>query len=161
MKRKVGDTSTLTTNKRKDNEDIRTGLGADAIAKSLIDNLHHLQGDLLPVEATRNDWTWLWPTRSATAYRTAISKHSQQLPARSFPAKVVACFSAECPVEPHLGNGPANLGIWEAVQEVVPKLGQDLGTLLEKEQEPGLGNGGLGRLAACYNKNIARLMKQN
>jgi len=56
MKRKVGNKYILTTNKRKDNEDIRTGLGADAIAKALIDNLLYFQADLLPSEATRNVW---------------------------------------------------------------------------------------------------------
>jgi len=56
MRQRSGNKSILTTNKRKDNEDIRTGLGEDAIAKALIDNLHFLQAELLPSEATRNDW---------------------------------------------------------------------------------------------------------
>ena len=45
---------------------VRTGLGADAIATALIDNLHCLQGKL-PQHATRNDWYMASPTPFATA----------------------------------------------------------------------------------------------
>jgi starch phosphorylase len=58
---------------------------------------------------------------------------------------------------PHLGNGLINLGIWQAVDEALSRLGQDLSSLLEQEEEPGLGNGGLGRLAACYMDSLATL----
>ena len=55
------------------------------------------------------------------------------------------------------GNNLINLGIWEQVQQAVAKLGLDLETLLRQEPEPGLGNGGLGRLAACYMDSLATL----
>jgi hypothetical protein len=42
MRQRIGNKYILTTNKPKDNENIRTGLGADAIAAALIDNLHDL-----------------------------------------------------------------------------------------------------------------------
>ena len=58
---------------------------------------------------------------------------------------------------PHLGNGLINLGIWQAVEEALSRMGQDLSSLLEQEEEPGLGNGGLGRLAACYMDSLATL----
>ena len=58
---------------------------------------------------------------------------------------------------PHLGNGLINLGIWQAVEEALSRVGQDLSSLLEQEEEPGLGNGGLGRLAACYMDSLATL----
>jgi starch phosphorylase len=72
-------------------------------------------------------------------------------------AKVVAYLSAEFLTGPHLGNSLINLGIWQAAQEAVSKVGQDLFDLLEQEEEPGLGNGGLGRLAACYMDSLATL----
>jgi starch phosphorylase len=72
-------------------------------------------------------------------------------------AKVVAYLSVEFLTGPHLGNGPINLGIWQAVEEALSRVGQDLSGLLEQEEEPGLGNGGLGRLAACYMDSLATL----
>ena len=58
---------------------------------------------------------------------------------------------------PHLGNNLVNLGIMEPVREAAAELGQDLDDLLRQEEEPGLGNGGLGRLAACYLDSLATL----
>ena len=58
---------------------------------------------------------------------------------------------------PHLGNNLINLEIWHSVEEALSQLGQDLSELLEQEEEPGLGNGGLGRLAACYMDSLATL----
>ena len=63
----------------------------------------------------------------------------------------VACYlSAEFLIGPQLGNNLINLGIEDAAREAMRALGQDLDALLALEEEPGLGNGGLGRLAACY-----------
>src|SRR5829696_972204 len=72
-------------------------------------------------------------------------------------AKVVAYLSAEFLVGPHLGNSLVNLGLQETAEQAVASVGQDLATLLDHEEEPGLGNGGLGRLAACYMDSLATL----
>ena len=72
-------------------------------------------------------------------------------------AKAVAYLSAEFLTGPHLGTGLINLGIWQAVEEALSQVGQDLSALLDQEEEPGLGNGGLGRLAACYMDSLATL----
>ena len=57
---------------------------------------------------------------------------------------------------PHLGNNLLNLGAWER-EQAMADLGIDLENLLDQEEEPGLGNGGLGRLAACYQDSLATL----
>jgi starch phosphorylase len=72
-------------------------------------------------------------------------------------AKAVAYLSAEFLTGPHLGNNLICLGIWQNVEEALSRVGQDLSLLLEHEEEPGLGNGGLGRLAACYMDSLATL----
>ena len=77
-------------------------------------------------------------------------RHRQQ-------GKVVAYLSAEFLTGPHLGNSLIALGIWEAAQQALSEVGQDLTDLLDQEEEPGLGNGGLGRLAACYMDSLASL----
>ena len=73
--------------------------------------------------------------------------------------KVAAYLSAEYLVGPHLGNNLVNLGIEEATRTAMSELGQDLDEILTCEEEPGLGNGGLGRLAACYIDSLATLQR--
>lgn len=70
-------------------------------------------------------------------------------------SRTVCYLSAEFLMGPHLGNNLINLGIWDRVQEAVESLGFNLEELLACEEEPGLGNGGLGRLAACYLDSLA------
>ena len=70
----------------------------------------------------------------------------------------VACYlSAEFLIGPQLGNNLLNLASRPSAREAMRALGQDLDALLEHEEEPGLGNGGLGRLAACYLDSLATL----
>jgi len=66
-------------------------------------------------------------------------------------------FSAEFLVGRSLENNLINLGILEPVIELVEEMGHDFYNLLEEEQDPGLGNGGLGRLAACFMDSGASL----
>jgi starch phosphorylase len=58
---------------------------------------------------------------------------------------------------PHLGNNLLNLGIYDQARQALAELGLDMTELLNQEEEPGLGNGGLGRLAACYLDSLATL----
>ena len=58
---------------------------------------------------------------------------------------------------PHLANNILNLGIEEQIARVTKELGLDLDEIIRQEEEPGLGNGGLGRLAACYLDSLATL----
>jgi glycogen phosphorylase len=71
--------------------------------------------------------------------------------------KVAAYLSAEFLMGPHLGNNLLNLGIEEAARTAMAELGFELDEILACEEEPGLGNGGLGRLAACYLDSLATL----
>jgi starch phosphorylase len=71
--------------------------------------------------------------------------------------RMVAYLSAEFLMGPHLGNNLIDLGIYNVVKQAMEELGLNLGDLLEQEEEPGLGNGGLGRLAACYIDSLATL----
>jgi starch phosphorylase len=139
-----------------DGPSVRTGLDVDAIADALIDNLHFLQAKL-PQHATRNDW---YMALAYTVRDRVLDRYIRTLDAMAGPdttAKVVAYLSAEFLTGPHLGNGLINLGIWEAAEEALARAGQDLSALLDQEEEPGLGNGGLGRLAACYMDSLATL----
>src|SRR5437762_2288233 len=72
-------------------------------------------------------------------------------------AHTVCYLSAEFLLGPHLGNNLLNLGAFDTAKQAVEELGLDFEKLLEQEEEPGLGNGGLGRLAACYLDSLATL----
>src|SRR4030095_1598043 len=137
-------------------ERIRTGLGVDAITQALIDNLHCLQAKL-PQHASRNDWymALAYTVRDRMLHRYISTLGT--IADANIPIKVVAYMSAEFLTGPHLGNSLINLGIWREAEEALARVGQDLLTLLEQEEEPGLGNGGLGRLAACYMDSLASL----
>jgi starch phosphorylase len=72
-------------------------------------------------------------------------------------AKVVCYFSAEYLPGPHLGNNLVNLGVFEMVRKAFEEGDSSLDHFLDQEEEPGLGNGGLGRLAACFLDSLATL----
>ena len=133
----------------------RTALSADAIATALIDNLHYLQAKL-PEYATRNDW---YMALAYTVRERMLDGYIQTVEAMVAPnaTKVVAYLSAEFLTGPHLGNALIALGIRDAAEEALSRVGQHLAAVLEQEEEPGLGNGGLGRLAACYMDSLATL----
>ncbi|MCR5590608.1 MAG: glycogen/starch/alpha-glucan family phosphorylase [Lachnospiraceae bacterium] len=71
--------------------------------------------------------------------------------------KKIYYISAEFLIGKLLSNNLINLGIYDRVKEILKKYGKDLAAIEEAEKEPSLGNGGLGRLAACFLDSIASL----
>jgi starch phosphorylase len=66
-------------------------------------------------------------------------------------------LSAEYLLGPHLENNLVNLGLRREAEAACEELGLSLDQLIAEEPEPGLGNGGLGRLAACFQESMATL----
>ncbi|WP_300408863.1 glycogen/starch/alpha-glucan phosphorylase [Lagierella sp.] len=64
-------------------------------------------------------------------------------------------FSAEFLIGRSMGNNILNYGIYDEVKEALDKLKVSLGTIEDVEEDPALGNGGLGRLAACFMESAA------
>jgi glycogen phosphorylase len=108
-----------------------------------------------PMAATPNDIY----TALALTVRDRVQKQGvRTMEARSQQeARVVAYLSAEYLPGPHLANNLLNLGIFEAAREALSEFGLDLDQVIEQEEEPGLGNGGLGRLASCFMDSLASL----
>ena len=71
--------------------------------------------------------------------------------------KKVYYISAEFLVGKLLSNNLINLGVYDKLEEILKKYGKDLAKIEDAEPEPSLGNGGLGRLAACFLDSIASL----
>ena len=76
---------------------------------------------------------------------------------RSQQEKEIYYFSMEFLIGRLLNNYLINLGIDEIVRTGLKEMGQDLDQICEMERDPGLGNGGLGRLAACFMDSMAFL----
>ena len=91
----------------------------------------------------RNSLLSRWVNTSDTYYRKKV--------------RTVCYLSAEFLLGPHLGNNLVNLGAFDTAKEAMEEFGFDFQALLDQEQEPGLGHGGLGRLAACYLDSLATL----
>jgi starch phosphorylase len=135
-------------------QDDRTALSKEALKNAFLDNLFYVQGKF-PALATKNDYYM------ALAYtvRDRMLQHwiSTAAAYTSQASRTVAYLSAEFLVGPHLGNNLINLGIADRVRQCMSELGLNLDELLQQEEEPGLGNGGLGRLAACFIDSLATL----
>ncbi len=71
--------------------------------------------------------------------------------------RVVAYMSAEFLTGSHLENHLINLDLLEPMRQAVDSLGLDFDVLAAEEEEPGLGHGGLGRLAACFMDSLSTL----
>ncbi len=72
-------------------------------------------------------------------------------------SRIVCYLSAEFLTGPHLCNNLVNLGLFEEFAQAAQETDLDLQSIINEEEEPGLGNGGLGRLAACYLDSLATL----
>ena len=71
--------------------------------------------------------------------------------------KMVYYMSMEFLMGRALGNNLINLTAYQEVKEALDELGFDLNTIEDQEPDPALGNGGLGRLAACFMESLATL----
>jgi len=135
-------------------EDDRTGSSLETLRRALLDNLFYIQGKF-PKIATPNDY---YMALAYTVRDRLLHRWVQTLKTwLQKDVKIVCYLSAEFLMGPHLGNNLINLGLEKPMRQAVQAVGQNLDDLLKQEEEPGLGNGGLGRLAACYLDSLATL----
>jgi starch phosphorylase len=133
----------------------RSGLTADDVFEGMTKHLFYTLGKLAPT-ASRHDLymalSYAVRDRLMTRYLAGIEAISAS------PTRVVAYLSAEFLIGPQLGNNLLMLGIQQEVAEALRRFGiNDIEEILDVEEEPGLGNGGLGRLAACFLESLASL----
>ncbi len=149
------DTNDSPEKKQEAIDTIRCGLDLESLWRAYMSNLICVQGRGVPDIATPNDryMAFAYTVRDRIMYRAAHALHTYEK--KDF--KIVCYLSAEFLMGPHLGNNLINLGIYKEVRNALDSLGLDMEDFFEQEVEPGLGNGGLGRLAACYMDSLASL----
>jgi starch phosphorylase len=135
-------------------EPTRTGRGAEALRQAYLDNLFYVLGRFADIAGPHDRYQALAYTARDRVLQRAM--RTQQAYKDSH-ARTVAYLSAEFLLGPHLGNALLSLGITEDAREALAGLGLSLEELIAEEEEPGLGNGGLGRLAACFMDSLATL----
>ena len=132
----------------------RIARSVEAIRRSFIDNLFYVTGRTLEIATTLDHYTALaYTIRDRMLARFVASKQDYERRA----TKQVAYLSAEYMFGPHLANNILKLKLGDNVRQAMNELGLDLDTILDAELEPGLGHGGLGRLAACFMDSLATL----
>lgn len=135
-------------------DDTRTAMSSATIRRAFLDHVFYTQGKL-PGHASGND---LYQALAHTVRDRLVQRWISTAEAyESQPSRTVAYLSAEFLMGPHLGNNLVNLGIFDEVRAAMATLDLDLDDILAQEEEPGLGNGGLGRLAACFMDSLATL----
>ncbi len=133
---------------------IRTGSAVDALRHAFLDNLFYVQGRLPEFASVDDQYRALaFTIRDRLLHRwvNTVRTYRQKNP------RTVCYLSAEYLPGPHTANNLLTLGIEAPMRKALAGLGLDLDVLIEHEEEPGLGNGGLGRLAACFMDSLAAL----
>jgi starch phosphorylase len=135
-------------------EHARTGMHAAALQRAITDHIRYSVGR--PAAALR-------PEHYYRALALAVRDRMQDRRVASTQTsldlgrKVTCYLSAEFLMGPQLGNNLLSLQMEQAAKDALGAMGQELDEILACEEEPGLGNGGLGRLAACYLDSLATL----
>ena len=136
-------------------EDDRTGTSVPTLIRAIADNMFYIQGKFAANATKNDDYLAVAYTVRDRLLRRWIDSLETCL--KNEDVRIVCYLSAEFLTGPHLHNNLLNLDLLEPMREAVAHYGVDLEDIFEQEEEPGLGNGGLGRLAACYMDSLATL----
>ena len=135
-------------------DDERTSLTVPALKQGILDNLFYVVGRRREVATDMDYFTALaYTVRDRILARWLTTKGDYL----KHDVRSVNYLSAEFLTGPHLANNLLNLGLQDGMRQATTELDLDLDHLILQESEPGLGNGGLGRLAACYMDSMATL----
>jgi len=152
MAKKTNTTNTKGRNAAETIIDVRAGMDVESLKQAVTEHLFYQQGRNI-VNTSLND------LYMAVSY--AVRDRLQQQEHRTMNAvfendvRLVSYLSAEFLLGPQLGVNLIALNIYNEMKQAVEELGFSFGEVMAQEEEPGLGNGGLGRLAACYIDSLA------
>ena len=132
----------------------RLGLDKESIRESVLDHLAHVR---VRDQHSARELDLFHAVASAARARMADRWHETRQRTWESGAKRVYYLSMEYLPGRLLRDSLYNLGMLEPTREAVKSLGYDLDALFEVEEDPALGNGGLGRLASCFLDSMATL----
>lgn len=135
-------------------EDDRTGMDLSTLQRAFYNHLYYNQGKDQRFATPHDDYMALARTVRDRLVQRRIKTAQTYFEQDS---KMVFYLSLEFLMGRQLGNNLINVGLYEPARQMLQALGIDLEDLIEQEAEPGLGNGGLGRLAACFLDSLATL----
>lgn len=115
----------------------------------------HLTATYAKTEEKADSRAWYLAMGSALAELTTFDMLATEQDDKIRNAKSVNYLSLEFLIGRLTGNNLISMGLYEQITEAMAELGQNLTDLLEEERDPSLGNGGLGRLAACFMDSLA------
>lgn len=146
--------SSSTEDKLKIMIDVRSGMDVNSLKQAITEHLFYQQGRNI-VNTSYND---LYMSVSYTVRdRLKQCEHRTMNAVFENNVRLVSYMSAEFLLGPQLGSNLIALNIYDTMKQAVEELGFDFKKVIEQEEEPGLGNGGLGRLAACFIDSMATL----
>lgn len=124
-------------------------------ARFQADVKRHLFTTYLETPETASAKSWYLAMSKALSQYTAIELLETENDPRIAQAKSVNYLSMEFLIGRLTGNNLISMGLYQQVDEAMGEFGYRLTDLLEEERDPSLGNGGLGRLAACFMDSCA------
>ncbi|OFZ82046.1 MAG: glycogen phosphorylase [Bdellovibrionales bacterium RIFOXYD1_FULL_53_11] len=134
--------------------DVRTGTKHEVLAQAFLDHLHFTQGKVKETATVHDRFLSLAHTvrdRLVNRWIATQKAYYEQDIKRTY------YLSAEFLLGRALSNNLISLGLYDEVREVMREMGYSLEDILEQEPDAGLGNGGLGRLAACFLDSMATI----
>jgi len=135
-------------------EDDRTGMSPRTLKRALLDHLTFTQSkDLRSATLLDVNHALAHTVRDRLVRRWMKTQRTYQ----EKDPKRVYYLSAEFLLGRFLGNNLVNLGLYDFAERSLAEYGISLDAVLDEERDPGLGNGGLGRLAACFLDSMATL----
>ncbi len=132
----------------------RIGMAMPVLKRSVLDHLLFTCGKSLDDASPLDFYTALaHAVRDRLVHRWLLTERTYE----EVDAKRAYYLSSEFLVGRSLGLSLMNLGLYDAAARLMAERGYTLDDILEQEGDPGLGNGGLGRLAACFMDSMATL----
>jgi starch phosphorylase len=152
MAKKTGTGDSITGSTPTTNIDVRTGMDVTSLKQAITEHLFYQQGRNI-VNTSLND---LYMAVSFTVRDRLLQREHRTMNAVfENDIRLVSYLSAEFLMGPQLGVNLIDLNIYGEMKQAVEELGFNFDDIVAQEEEPGLGNGGLGRLAACYIDSLA------